>query len=108
MRTKEDYKILAKIQQICEKYEQEGWTSWENELYIADIEEFIDKSKIKGISLKRIKNMIKEYYENLGRLVGEPVENDKDSLLLKDIIKEVKNIKVPSKYKVIEKLKDDE
>lgn len=108
MRTREDFKTLAKIQQLCEKYEKGGWMAWENELYIDDIEKLTENCKIKGKAIKHIQELIKKYYEDIGRAVSEPNNNNEDSILLKNITKEVKKIKVPSKYVVVEKLKDDE
>lgn len=107
MRTKEDFKTMAKIQQLCEKYDKGGWLSWENELYISDVEKLTDDCKTKGKAIKNIKEMIKKYYEEIGRAVTEPNEHNEDSILLRKITLEAKKMKVPSKYIVVEKLKDD-
>ena len=108
MNKKTDLKALAKIKSLCEKYERSGWLSWENELYIGDIEDLIDESHSKNKVVKNMKDMIKEYYENIGRDVSEPVKNNADSILIKKIIQESKRISVPANYLVVEKLKDEE
>lgn len=107
MKKQNDLKALAKIKSLCERYEKGGWLSWENELYLGDIEELIDKCHSNNLVVKRMKEMIKEYYEEIGRAVSEPVENNADSILIKKIISEAKKIKVPNNYIVMEKLKDE-
>lgn len=103
-----DLKILAKIRLLCDRYEAGGWDAWQNDLYLNDLEELVDRCKIKNKEVKRIKELIKEYYEQLGRKSTEPSDNGEDTEYFDKIVEEGKKIKIPASYVVVEKLKNVE